>query len=448
MGNVTNFIDGKGNEKIITYTIRGQVAKVTYPDGSSESNIYTMNGQLQSSCSKNGTMTSFTYDALGRTVKTEITSPSGEILSITSASYNAFHIMSETDAMGQTTYYSYYPNGKLKSKRSGDSLSSCTYDALGRLKSSCAHYGPNPEDVIIKAQEYDLLNRVIEERTYDLNGNYCRLTDTIISKTSERVIVTKLSYDMFNRIIACNEAADTPEQKCTQIHYNIFGQKTSTIKADGTSLNYTYDALGRLASLSSSDNTIHYAYTYDLNNHPLKVDDLVRNTATIKEYDGSGRVTKEILGHGFSLKYDYDAMGRPTHVSLPDGSGFVFKYRAHLEKVQRVSADDVITYEHVYNSYDLSGRLITATLIGKAGNLNYSYDKNGRLKNAHSSSWEETLAYDAVGNLIEQRLKNSQGDAFTRYSYNDLYQLRLEEGVTTHDYQYDSLHNRIQSVME
>lgn len=420
MGNVTNLIDGKGNEKTTTYTIRGQVAKVTYPDGSSESNVYTMSGQLQSSCSKNGTITSFTYDALGRTVKTEITSLSGEILSITSASYNAFHIMSETDAMGQATYYIYYPDGKLKSKRSGDSLSSCTYDAIGRLKSSCAHYGPNPEDVIIKTQEYDLLNRVIEERTegvdgvifskvnytydflgrvsetrsgngsissavydshgtpiistdsegnqtrlkcsfdhvnllgqrvdckevidafgnattticdalgrvvsitrrnslgevlqkqesaYDLNGNNCRLTDTIISKTSERVIVTKLSYDMFNRLIACYEAADTPEQKCTQINYNLFGQKTSIIKADGTSLNYTYDDLGRLASLSSSDNTIHYAYTYDLNNHPLKVDDLIRNTATIKEYDDSGRITKEILGHGFSLKYDYDAMG-------------------------------------------------------------------------------------------------------------------------------------------
>ncbi|MBA3816780.1 MAG: RHS repeat protein, partial [Parachlamydiaceae bacterium] len=555
MGNVTNLIDGKGNVKTMSYTIRGQLAKVTYPDGSSESNFYTMDGQLQSFCSKNGTITSFTYDALGRTVKTEMTSPSGEILSTTSASYNAFHVISETDAMGQQTYYSYYPDGKLKSKRSGDSFSSCTYDAIGRLKASCVHYTPNPEDVIIKTQGYDLLNRVIEERTegidgeifgkvnytydflgrltetrsgngsissavydshgtpiistdgegnqtrlkcsfdyvnlfgqqvdckevidalgnatiticdalgrvvsitrknslgevlqkqemaYDLNGNNCRFTDTIISNASEREVVTKLSYDMLNRLIACCEAADTPEQKLNLINYNIFGQKTSTIKADGTSLNYTYDALGRLSTLYSSDNTIHYAYTYDHNNHPLHVDDLIHKTATIKEYDHSGRITKEILGHGFSLKYDYDAMGRPIHVSLPDGSGFAFKYRAHLEKVQRVSANDVIAYEHVYNSYDLSGHLITATLIGRAGNLNYNYDKNGRLKNAYSSFWEEILAYDAVGNLIEQQLKDAQGYAFTRYSYNDLYQLRTEAGITTHDYQYDSLYNRIQ----
>lgn len=88
MGNVTSLIDSKGNEKTVSYTIRGQIAKVLYLDGSSESNIYNLDGSLKSSCAKNGTVTSFTYDILGRIIKTEITSPSGELLSTTSASYN------------------------------------------------------------------------------------------------------------------------------------------------------------------------------------------------------------------------------------------------------------------------------------------------------------------------------------------------------------------------
>lgn len=556
MGNVTRLIDSKGNEKIMSYTIRGQVAKALYPDGSTESNTYNRDGLLQSSCAKNGTKTSYTYDILGRAVKTEITSASGEVLSKTSASYNTFHLTSEIDAMGRFSFYTYYPDGKLKSKQCGESVQSFTYDAVGRLKTSSENYGPNFEDVIIKTQEYDLLNRVVEERVednqgiiftqvntkydtlgnvcetrsgngsissviydshgtpttttdgegnqvfikrsynyvnsigqcvdykeiidalgniitstcdalgrsvsttrknrvgtvlqqqdiaYDLNGNRCCLIDTIISGSTERKVLTKWFYDALNRPIASYEAADTPEQKCTQINYNIFGQKSTCIKADGTSLNHTYDALGRLASIYSSDHTVHYVYTYDLNNHPLKIDDLIHNTSTLKKYDNRDRLIEEILGNGVSLDYSYDVMGRPKYVSLPDKTGCAFKYRGpFLEKVQRLSSENTVVYEHVYKNYDLSGRLTEASLIGKAGNINYGYDNNGRLKSAKATDWEESLVYDPVGNLVEQRLKDPQGDITARYSYNDLYQLLTESGVTSHDYQYDSLYNRTQ----
>lgn len=556
MGNVIRLIDSKGNEKIMSYTLRGQIANAFFHDGSCESNIYNIDGTLKSTKAKNGTLTSFTYDTLGNNIKTEITSPSGKLLSSTSATYNAFHVISETDAMGQSIFYEYYPDGKIKSTRSGKSLLSYTYDSLGRLKTSCEHYGPSPEDVIIKIQEYDVLNRVIEERTedysgiiftkvnrsydisgniiethfgdgsitstsydshgtpniltdsegnqtltkrcfntvnalgqfvnykevidalgnvtcitcdalsrpvstirknnlgkllqqqeiaYDINGNSCRLIDTIFSGTSIRKVVTKLFYDNLNRLITCHEAADTPEQKITQINYNLVGQKSSLIKADGTIIYHSYDDLGRLTEICSSDNTIHYVYTYDPNNHPIRVEDLINKTSTTNEYDSNGQMIKEILGNGFSLNYSFDAMGRPINVTLPDSSGFAFKYRgSYLDKAQRLAPEGSVVYEHAYTGYDELGRLTEANLIGNAGKLKYSYDKIGRLKSAKADCWEETLAYDPVGNLIEQWLNDSQGEVTTRFNYSDLYQLLAENGITRHDYHYDSHYNRIQ----
>ncbi|MBA3814939.1 MAG: RHS repeat-associated core domain-containing protein, partial [Parachlamydiaceae bacterium] len=553
MGNVASMTDSQGNKTEMSYTLRGQVAKTIYSDGSTESNIYSKDGLLLAACAKNGTKTAYSYDALRRIVKTEITTYSGELLSETSATYNGFHLTSETDAMGQVTFFNYYSNGALKSKQRAGSLTSLTYDAQGRLKTSIEHYGPNPDDVIVKTQEYDLLNRIIEERiedskgiftktnytfdaagqlietrtgdgntsttvfdsygtpsiitdgegnqiltkrsfnyynavgqnvdflevtdalgntavsifdtlgrvvsttrknsagiilqqqdfVYDHNGNRCLLIDKIISGSSERSVVTKLVHDMLNRPIACYEAAGTPEQKYTQINYNAYGQKSSFVKADGTILYYTYDALGRLSSLYSSDHTIYYSYTYDQNNHPIKINDLINKTSTIKKYDQCGLLIEEILAHGFSLGFGYDAMGRPINVSLPNRTGIAFRYRGpFLEKIQRLSSQNTITYEHVYNRYDLSGCLMEASLIGRAGNLNYSYDKNDRLKQAHSVHWEETLTYDVVGNLTEERLRDFNGEVSLNYSYNDLYQLLSERGVTNHNYQYDSLYNR------
>ena len=40
--------------------------------------------------------------------------------------------------------------------------------------------------------------------------------------------------------------------------------------ADGVSLTYRYDPLGRLQEQLSSDQTIHYVYTYDLNDNLLQ----------------------------------------------------------------------------------------------------------------------------------------------------------------------------------
>lgn len=561
LSNVISTIDARGNETRMSYTIRGQVAHTIFTDGSEEKNIYNLDGSLKQKIAKNGTTTLYSYDALGRTIKTTIQSASGELLSETSSTYNGFHVVSETDPMGLQTLYNYFPDGKLKSKQCGKCLLEHSYDSLGRLNKTVEHYGDDASDVIVKVQEHDLLNRVIEERTedsagniltqvnysFDIDGHVCemrsaeghttttaydsrgtpvvvtdaegnqtwtccrydvvnslgqcvpytettdplgnvtattadalgrtvlkvrknamgaitqkhelfydaigncnRMIDTIINPdSSERQIVSSMSYDTSNRMIECVEAVGTPEQKRTAFHYNAFGQKSEHIKADGTIIHSSYDALGRLATLRSSDDTIHYAYCYDLRGNILKVDDLANNISTIKQYDEFGRLVKESLGNGLSLGYQYDNINRTTQVSLPDGSGIAYGYRASLfEKVQRIQVSGDVLYEHQYSQFNPSGRVTEMKLIGNAGSVKYEYDRLGRRVSTCSSHWKEVISkYDAAGNLLQRSVMDDDKFSLLNYTYDDLYQLKSEDdekdGNSSHTYLYDSFYNRL-----
>lgn len=561
MGNVTKEVDAKRNEVKKTYTLRGQVVSTTYADGTTEQNTYQLNGFLIQSKARNNAVTKYTNDIYGRPVQTEIYSASGELLSTTKATYNAFHILTETDAMGVVTQYAYYPNGKLKSRQKGDSLATYNYDALGKLSTTTEWYGYDDREVIVKIQKFDLLDRLLEERVedesgeiltqlsyeydhsgnlkkltsihkegveattetnydsrgvpilvidaqghhtmtkcrydfinalnqyvpyqevidalgnvtviekdalgrvlikqrknafgkiiqkqenrYDANGNHCLICDTIFRNTDKpKPIHTKMEYDSFNRLVACYEALNRPEQKQCKITYNNFGQKKELIKNDGIILTHTYDGLGRLESLSSSDHTIHYKYHYDSNSNPILVEDLIQQTSTIKKYDTQNRLKEEVQANGLCVAYQYDRLGRPTQMTLPDKSSVAYDYRANLLKnVSRLDALGNSLYEYRYDNYDKAAHLTGAILPGHAGTINYQYDLLGRVINIKAPHWEENIShYDGAGNLVQMCLCDTIGDVISSYGYDDLYQLTSEEGISKHAYTYDSHYNRM-----
>ena len=127
--------------KKASYTIRGKVVSVDYPDGTKESNTYALMEFLCESRAKNGTLIRYTNDPLGRPEKIETYSFSGELLSSTTKTYSGFHLLSETDPMDNVTTYAYYPDGKLKSKHQGNGVISYYYDPLGRQEKPVSSLG-------------------------------------------------------------------------------------------------------------------------------------------------------------------------------------------------------------------------------------------------------------------------------------------------------------------
>ena len=555
LSHVTSEVNDLGVEKRMSYTIRGQLVETLYPDGTSERNTYHLNGSIKESKGKNGTLTRYTHDLLSRPIETEIFANGA--LSKTSIVYEGFRVTKEIDAMGIETLYSYYPDGKLKSKEKGSALSEYTYDSLERLKSTKDYCSDT--DAIVKIFQYDNLNRIVEERvedsegnpisitgyTFDISGNvievknystssvnitttsydsrgnpvtitngngdktvftyrydfrndieqyvpYQEVTDplgnvaitiqdalgrtittfkknsfgkilqfqsydydivgnlrvitdaSITSGKNDQNIISLLDYDTSGRLVSCYEAVGTPEQKQTRLTYDNYGQKHLLIKNDGTSLAHSYDNLGRLISLKSSDGTVHYNYSYDLNGNPIQVDDLINAKVTTRIFDANNCLNRETLGNDLSIGLKNDYLGRTTEVTLPDGSGIAYSFHAsQLKTVTRFDVNKSDVYTHCYDSYDLSGALSTAILARTSGKLQYTYDILGRINEIACPQWKEEISlYDAVGNILKSSITDSQGETPFSYHYDDLYQLTGEKGFFAHDYTYDSFYNR------
>lgn len=282
---------------------------------------------------------------------------------------------------------------------------------------------------------------------YDLNGNKCRQEEWGTKGPGKRKkpIITAWTYDCMNQVTGTTEAVGRIEQKQTELHYNLFGEKYELIKADNVKILHKYDALGRLKSHISSDGTINYKYSYDANGNVLKIKDRIHDLLTHKEYDSLNRLIKDTLANGLSISYSYDGLNQPQTITFPDQTGLEYIYNGkRLMEIHRLSKKGKRQYSHRYIAYDLQDKLTQAELIGKAGKARYTYDIMGRAENLHYKSWNESISsYDEVGNIMARAIKEPHQTTHCSYTYDDLYQINEENGVAKHSYGCDSLNNRI-----
>ncbi|MEA2165773.1 MAG: hypothetical protein QOK37_3900 [Thermoanaerobaculia bacterium] len=211
---------------------------------------------------------------------------------------------------------------------------------------------------------------------------------------------------------------------------------------------YTYDALGRLATVTPPSTEVPTTYTYAEAAAPLKVTaQRVSGSGTIQaitEFDGFGRVSREqqtlpaattsrtssYFGSGW-LKtvsqwesspsnfttYTYDAFGRPKTIAAPDGSTTSIQYsgvRSTTRTVNMgtsrsgtaVSQTPTITTE----TYDAQGRL--ANLRDAAGNdTSYVYDVGGHLTAVTMGAQTRAFVYDGRGLLMSEQHPELNGAA-------------------------------------
>ena len=539
MGHPVETIDARGFSTHQSFNIRGQPVSVTNPDGTTLRNSYSFDGYLEQTIAANGARTRNHFDYAGRSVCQETYAPDGALMAKTHAEYDAFHLLSETDAMGNQTLYTYDFAGRLASVAQGNARFSVEYDPMGRIARRLDY--SSSDDYTATAYGYDGLDRVIEEHVEDAQGNvqslvrygydargnrnevrhigqagealtriiynayqepeivtdpegnvtrtvfhyfyYNAMNQNVIAKdvidplgntifyefdALGRLVLTHYKdpygnilrtqtfrydlagnrtyaiegdqtthwqYDSCNRLVRSIDAHLTPAQKITVRQYNSFGQLDKIIKQDGVAIRHAYDGLGRLATLSTSDQSVGYVYHYDANNNVIQVEDTCNHRSTYKTYDANNRVISETLGNGLTNHYAYDGQGRLSHVTLPDGSGTDYAYTGALLKT--ITRGDFI---HTY-AYDQAGQVIGSVLPGQAGKIAYTYDRLGRVRDIDAPFFREKLdAFDAAGRLVKQTLSDIYKTDFQTYAYDALHQILQENG---HTYAYDSHYNCI-----
>lgn len=220
----------------VAYDASKRLTVTTYPDSTTKTIAYDGPGNLASVTDQGGNEVQYTYDAANQLINVvQVNSPN------TSAN---------------TTIYGYDANGNpVTFEDANTHTTTQSFDLLNDLTGKTLPDGA-----------------LTESRTYDNNGNLATVTHF-------NSVTTTYSYDQLNRLLSRSTAGEatvsftytptgqyatsTDASGTTTYNCDNMDRITSKVTPEGT-LNYTYDAAGHVASISSSNaNGASMSYTYD-----------------------------------------------------------------------------------------------------------------------------------------------------------------------------------------
>ncbi|WP_198153048.1 DNRLRE domain-containing protein [Pseudofrankia sp. DC12] len=400
---------------------------------------YDANGNLATTTDPNGTVTAYTYTPLGELATTTLknfvddpvagTSPRDVVLE--SRAYDpAGRLASVTDALGRTTNYTYWLDGKLHQvTRTGyhnpdfatGTLSSTTrtivledhsYDGAGNETSTVTGGG-----LTTATASYDqagnatgtALDPAGVHRTtalsYDANGDPTAIeTGAAGTSTTER---TEYGYDNASRLTSTTVFGDGVARFTTAVTRDQRGYTTTLVDPRGYTPGSAFDP----------------AYTTHVTTNPAgAVGQVTAPSVQVEEngnaasagtptgtvgYDTFGEVTQTRDARNLTTTTTYDALGRPTQVSHPS-------YTPPGGSASTPS--ESFTYDHngnVLTHVDTRGQTTTAV-----------YDMRDRVVSVTDPQVDGLPApgvsraiYDDASNLVTTV---DQNGAWIFYAYDDL----------------------------
>ena len=498
MNNLTSATDAMGNKTTYSYDSHGNLVKVTMPEGVTTNYVVDGQGLVTSAINPMGVETKFAYNGFGNLTGTTLSA-----LSLTStAEYDAAsrvtavidplsrktsytydnndNVLQETDANGKTTKYGYDANENLTSVTNvAGNTTTLTYDKTTDWLLSVAFGGSTKsyeynKDGTVKTyvkpdgtrldRSYDKLGRV----TFDGLNRYEYDDKMHLQSVQSDKNKLTFAYDGFNRATAVDFTQGNI-QSTVRYQYDDNSNVTAITYPDGSTANYTYDALNRLTQVSAWSG-IKVKYTYRKDSQLERVD-YSNGMTTIYGYDVVGRLVskKTTLGNG-TVVADYsftlDNVGNITEQSYTEPCG------------DKPMTEEAITY--TYNK---------ANRITKAGDISFTFDANGNTSQRDSEQylWDvfdrmakigttsltynpmgQIVAYDDInftidplgrgnvlsdsksgaqyvyGNGLEARVINGKLSYYVTDVRGSVVAIVDDNGNVTHKYQYDEFGNVIQ----
>ena len=206
---------------------------------------------------------------------------------------------------------------------------------------------------------------------------------------------------------------------CTYDTYGNLTSKTIQTTADSTmTFTYTYSGGRYLASSSTNPSTGVHTYTYDTWGNPLThtltICDTIHNT-TVNTYDGWGNLTRSVSPEGYITTYKRGWGSTPTkrYYILERRQGMPWKKTWYDSRGREVLVESVGP-DHVHHDRE--------TVYDSMGLVVMKRETLGLRQTC------DTLSYDALGRLIEER---HTGGGNTTYSYDSLKVTGVRNGITT-----------------
>ena len=252
------------------------------------------------------------------------------------------------------------------------------YDALGRLTDVFENYQPG------QAASVDV--NVHTEYVYDAQGNRraIRSANAVYSGAQD---LTHFTYDRLGRLTGERDPLDHE----TMYSYNVLGNRSALLDAEGFETRYLYDRLGRLTTIDypAPDADVQFSYGPT----GLRMTMLDGAGTTTWAYDAIGQVKSVVDPEQQTVEYRYDGVGNRTRLIYPDQKTVIY-------------------------DYDRLGRLETVT---DWNNLvtSYTYAENGSLYQlSRPNGVVSTYTVNDVGWLTDLTHTGSEADlAIYHYAY-------------------------------
>lgn len=374
-----------------TYDPAGRVVAVTDRAGR-RTFVRDAAGRVVAATDALGHTTAYAWDDRGRLVA--VTDPLG---GATRYAHDAVgRVVAVTDPLGRTTRYAHDAAGRLRESIDPDgNRTRWTHDAAGRVGSVTAGDGTT------RTVERDVLGRPVR-----------------VAETGPSAALTvELTRDVAGRLVRRDAGG-----RAVGWSYDADGLRSALTAPDGTRTGYERDAAGRVVALThpvlgriaherdADGRTVRVAgagatTTRSFTDGWLTGHDTTAGSAwrtTLLTRDEHGRVvTAETDGHAHHYTHDaagqlvsadgwtfrYDAAGRLTHETTPDGER-THTYDAAGQLVSTVGAGGDRSRTH-----DGTGRRTTD------GDRTYRWDSFGRLRTITDPTRSTHLHHDAMGDL-------------------------------------------------
>ena len=293
-GNVTSVKDLQGQTTNYQYNTKGELAQILQGNKAKMTYTYDDWHNVKTATSEEGIVYEFAYDDYGNNTTVSIVSGGARITSSATYTTDGNRMVSTTDALGETTYYSYnddtnmlewvqYPNDTDGTNGTADTRTKYTYDSMYRTAFAAVTTNTGVSLCVSYSYEDDLLTLVATPGTfYCINyGDFGLRSDIVI----------------YSKTLVSYEYTDDRNYYLKKLAYG-----------NGDSVQYEYDDLGRIVKQTYEDgDTVTYKYNNE--GDLASVYDSGANITTTYYYDFTGRLIKytESGGRSHSVTYTYDS---------------------------------------------------------------------------------------------------------------------------------------------
>lgn len=385
-GNITSVVPPGGQVHMLAYTPTSHLETYTPPDTGSGANVtayaYDKDGRLIVVSRPDGTTVSLSYDAAGRLQSTTL--PTGTIA--LGYSPTSGKLISINGPYGINVAQSYDGALNIGSAWTGSVTGSVTrtFDSSFRLASETVNGG----NTVSFSYDSDSLLTGVGGLSLAYDAASSELTTAALGVVSDSRI-----YDAFGRV-----KTYTAESGSTMLYSATYGrdalgrisQTTEAIQGATTVTAYTYDHVGRLASVTLNGATIR-SYVYDVNGNRTSVTSGASESIA-GAYDLQDRLTTYgSMTYSFApggelqskldtataqrTTYSFDALGNLTRVVLADGRAIDYLIDgAHRRVGKKINGTLVKTWLYADQlrpvaELDASGTVISRFVYGTRGNV-------------------------------------------------------------------------------